>query len=342
MFVPSISKALIKDLKPAIYDLISLRAAVTLIFLTFILLGVCTSHPEPAIPTQTVRNPFIPYGVVYPYPAGDWTEADRIAIRERLGYLRGLGINTIVQVFSSRLIGTGRERNWLIFLDEAKRADMHVIARLYPAGEWNGQGFDFQTIQSFLSLVQDHPALLAYLGLHEPLEQLNSEQLREFYASVKKLAPKLPITHYMGHMAWFDKNPRFPNREFTAGICDICITWYYPARYENGRPVFEERHLRERLLANRRLIDTRAPDAKLWFLGQAYAQHKHRRQLRMPTPQEMEQIYAITKQAQVDGFLWYPWLHNVYDQVLSDAEMELQRQAVRQIFDRHVLQTLTP
>jgi hypothetical protein len=57
----------------------------------------------------------------------------------------------------------------------------------------------------------------------------------------------------------------------------------------------------------------------------------------MPTPEEMELMYTIAEQERVDGFLWYTWLHSNYDQVLSDPEMEAQRQAVRHIYESHIL-----
>ncbi|MDY6876702.1 MAG: hypothetical protein SWK90_10950 [Chloroflexota bacterium] len=304
------------------------------------------SHPTPtsanyeSTPEATL-TPY-PYGVVYAYPASDWTEADRQAIREHLEYLQELGVNTIVQVFSSRLIGAGREKDWLILLDEAERINMRVIARLWPPDDWNGRDFDFQTIKSFLTIVQDHPALLAYMGLHEPLEQFDSDQLQRFYAGVKKIAPELAIANYMGNMAWFEESPRFPNRDFGTGICDICIVWYYPARYLHGEPALEEDLVRETLQENRKLVDERAPETQLWFLGQTYTQHAHRRQLRMPTPEEMETIYAIAEEEGADGFLWYPWAHGNYDQMLSDPDMEPQRQAVRRIYENHILQKSTP
>jgi hypothetical protein len=340
-----------------------------LVFLLVVLLVGCTPNPKPTTPartvhssepTQPVQTPIYPefsepapantrteptdlaqtimpsfpaYGVVYPYPSSSWTEADRLSIREHLEYLHKLGINTVLQVFSNRLIGTGDERNWLIFLDEAERADIQVVARLGTSVEKVGNEFDYQAIEAFLSVVQDHPALLAYVGLHEPLERFTSPQLREFYSEVKRLAPDLPIAHYMGNMSFFERSWRFPFRVFTAGICDICITWYYPARYIDNQPVFEEAEVRELLQTHRRLVDERAPESQLWFLGQSYTQAKHKRNLRMPTPQEMERLYSIVEQEGADGFLWYPWYHNTYDQVLSDDEMEPQRQAVFRIYE---------
>jgi hypothetical protein len=250
-------------------------------------------------------------------------------------------VNTIVQVFSSRLIGTGRETDWLILLDEAERINMHVVARLWPLKDWDGQEFDFGPIGDFLAVVQDHPALLAYLGLHEPLEVFDCDQLREYYVGVKGLAPELPIAHLLGNMAWFESSPRFPNRDFTPGICDVCIVWYTPARYLNGEPALEEDLFYEIVHENRELVEERAPDAQLWVMGQAYTQLQHRHQLRMPTPDEMEWMYRIAEQERVDGFLWYPWLHSNYDQVLSDPDAEAQRQAVRHIYESYILHLST-
>jgi hypothetical protein len=327
------------------------------IYLLVVLLVGCTPNPKPTTPartvysselTQTVQTPINPelsepaptimppfsaYGVVYPYPSSSWTEADRLSIREHLEYLQGLGVNTVLQVFSNRLIGTGDELNWLIFLDEAERADIKVVARLGSSVEKGGNEFDYQAIEAFLSVVQDHPALLAYVGLHEPLERFTSPQLREFYSKVKSLAPGLPIAHYMGNMLFFERSWRFPFRVFTAGICDICITWYYPTRYIDNQPFFEEAQVHKLLQTHRRLVDERAPESQLWFLGQSYTLAKHKRNLRMPTPQEMERLYSIVEQEGADGFLWYPWYHNTYDQVLSDDEMEPQRQAVLRVYE---------
>lgn len=296
------------------------------------------SPTSPVVSARPTETPTLyPYGVVYAYEKSNWTEADRQAIRKHLEYLGGLGVNTIVQTFSSRLIDTGREADWLILLDEAERANMQVIARLWPVEDWDGQQFDLKPVESFLDVVRDHPALLGYLGLHEPLERFDSDQLREFYAGVKNLATELAIAHFMGDMAIFETSQRFPNRDFSAGICDICIIWYYPAGYVNGQPVFEEDLVRETLQTNRELVDERAPDSQLWFLGQTYAQQEHRRQLRMPTPEEMETIYAIADQEGADGFMWYPWLHGLYDQVLSDPDMEPQQQSVRHIYETYIL-----
>ena len=296
------------------------------------------ASPTAAVTPTVAQSPALRYyGSVYVYPQNTWSEADRSAIRETLVYAKSLGMNTIVQTFSTRVIGTGQEQDWLIFLDEAERADIKIIARLWPLEDWVGQAFDLGPVATFLNVVQGHPALQGYLGLHEPLEKYTSEQLRTFYTGVKEIAPHTPIAHYIGNMALFENSPRFPGRDFSDGICDICIVWCTPFQSEDGTPVFVETEVRETIEQNHALIASRDPDAQLWFLGQTYALAEHRHALRMPTPEEMEALFVIaTENDQLDGFLWYPWYHGNYDHVLGEPEMETQRQAVRRIYDTHI------
>ncbi|MCP4427788.1 MAG: hypothetical protein GY803_25165 [Chloroflexi bacterium] len=289
-----------------------------------------TPLPPVASPQPTVA---LPYGLTYPTAQSQWFEADREALRAELATLQAWGVNTVIQTFSSRLIGTGDEADWLIFLDEAERAGIRVIARLWPLTDGDGTAFDFEPIAAFLDVVGDHSALLAYLGLHEPLERFNSEQMRAFYDGMKQVAPDLPVAHYMGGMALFDGSIRFPGRRFTAGICDICIVWCTPAQTRNDKPYFDEADLVSTVRDNRQLIDERAPESELWFLGQTYALRGHRHQLRMPSPDEMAQIFDTAVDEGIDGFLWYPWLHGNYDLVLSSPGMETQQKAVRQIYE---------
>lgn len=276
----------------------------------------------------TVKPPNYPYGVVYSFETSDWSEADREAVWNSLNLLNELGVTTTVQTFSSRLIGMGRESDWLIYLDEAERAGIKVVARLWPLEVWDGQDLGLDKVKTFLDVVGGHPALLAYIGLHEPLEIYDSDQLRLFYTKIKAINPDIPLAQYMGNMALFDSTLLFPNREFTAGICDICIIWSTPARYLDGEVFLDEVDVQDTVRQNRLLIDERAPESELWYLGQAYALGEHRHTLRMPTPEEMETIFVIARREGADGFLWYPWFHNTYDQVLSDPESAEQRQAV--------------
>ncbi len=275
------------------------------------------------------------YGVVYPYQ-NVWTEADRPAIRERLAYLRGLGVDVVVQVFSSALVDAGQEQDWLIFLDEAQAQDIQVIARLWPPRDWDGAQFDFRYVGRFLTTIEGHPAVLAYFGLHEPLETFSGDQLRAYYQTVKGYAPHMPILHAMSNIAGFEADPRFGDRRFTDGICDLCAIWYYPFRVVDGEAVFERQRVQEVIIANDALVRARDPDAQLWFLAQAYAMEQHSPPLRMPSAEEMSFLADLVLEGScVDGLLWYPWIHSSYDQVLGDPALAAQQQAIGTIYEHH-------
>lgn len=296
-----------------------------------------TQAPEPAeigapvaTGTAVAAEPF-PYGLVYALDTDSWSESDRPAVRAQMKQLADMGVNTIVQTFSSRLVGTGSEADWLILLDEAEANHIQVIARLWPLDEWDGRSTPFPEVAAFLKVVSGHPALKAYLGLHEPLEHYTSAQMRLFYEQIKAIAPLVPVAHYLGDLAYFDDSVRFPRRQFSAGICDVCIVWCTPARYLDGQPYLDDALLSRTVTTNRALVDSRSPTSELWFLGQAYALGAHRHQLRMPEPDEMAVIFRVARTGGVDGFLWYPWFHGAYDQVLGDLESRAQQEAVSTI-----------
>lgn len=309
-----------------------------------------SSSPKVSTSSPTATQAFLPivarqsvrYGVVYPYP-NTWTEEDRPAIRERLTYLKGLGVNVVVQVFSSAPVDTGQEQDWLIFLDEAQAEDIQVIARLWPPHDWDGSQFDFTYVEPFLTVVQGHPALLAYFGLHEPLETFNGDQLRAYYQAVKRFAPDVPIFHAMSDIAGFEADPRFGDRRFTDGICDLCAIWYYPFRVQGGESVAEYQRVSEVIAANDALVRERDPDAQIWFLGQTYAMAGHPPPLRMPSAEEMRNLaQLLLEDPHIDGLLWYPWNHSSYDQVLGDPASSLQREAVQSIYEQYLKETDLP
>ncbi|MBN1955573.1 MAG: hypothetical protein JW900_11060 [Anaerolineae bacterium] len=291
--------------------------------------------PEPTLappPSQA-----FPYGVVYADPQSAWQETDRPAIRERLEALRALHVNVVVQTFDSRLVDSGEEARWLIYLDEAERAGIGVIARLWPPNDWNGTSFDLTYVGRFLQVVGDHPALVAYVGLHEPQEDFTSEQLRAFYRGLKEIAPQVPIFHFNNDLSRFERSLRYPGRDFSDDICDICAVFYYPFRIENGQTVFERQELLAVVSANAELVHARDPDAQFWFLGQAFADADNPHAFRAPAPEEMLELARMVLDVPgVDGFLWYPYQHGAYDLVLSDPEMASQRQAVREAYERYV------
>ena len=301
-----------------------------------------------AVPTATpvetptaIAAPEFPYGIVYPYGKVRG-EADRLAIRERLEYLHSLGINAVLQVFNSRFIDSGREDDWLVFLDEAQAAGIRVAARLDRGNPWDGEQFEFDKIQRFLAVLGDHPAFLAYVGLHEPMELFDGDQMRHFYSTVKGLAPDVPIVNLMGReILKAEGKPEWADRRFGDGMCDVCVFYDYPFREEDGLPIFRKEIFIENIDTTIQIMQSRDPDARLWVLGQAFGRPPHPRSFRMPTAGEMLQLADVAlDDRKVDGFFWYRYevlgqrLEGL--QVLGDLEMSAQREAVREIFAAYV------
>jgi len=262
-------------------------------------------------------------------------------IRERLEYLRSLGINVVLQVFSSRFIDSGREEDWLVFLDEAQAAGLRVAARLDRGNPWDGEQFEFDRIQRFLAVVKDHPAFLVFVGLHEPMELFDGDQMRHFYSTVKSFAPDVPIANFMGNeIAQAERKSIWSDRRFSDGMCDICIFWYYPFREKDGQPVFQKEALVEKIDTTVELVQSRDPDAQIWILAQAFVPSSpNPRGFRMPTADEMVELAdVVLTDRKVDGFFWYRYeaLQQRGLQVLGDPEMSAQREAVKEIFEAYV------
>lgn len=111
-------------------------------------------------------------------------------------------------------------------------------------------------------------------------------------------------------------------------------------------PVFLVEQYQRTLQANRQLVDQRSPGSQLWVLAQSFGfengPHADDPAYRMPTPDEMKRLYEIAAAERVDGFLWYPWQHNLYTQVLADAEMAPQRAAMGEIYADSIASSQSP
>lgn len=277
------------------------------------------------------------YGLVYLYTHSDWGPDKRDEMEAALADARSKGVTTIVQTFPNSLVGTTQTDYWLIFLDAAAAAGIDVVAYLWPRTTYPviDEPFYYDDLKSFLDVVGDHPALIGYIGLHEPLEPpmgISADELRGFYTEMKGYAPDLLLAHFMGNMAYVEEH-RTDGWLFTDGMCDICLIWYYPFETIDGVDVYQEEMVTAVTLANLDLTAERDANAQVWFLGQSFAAPgDYPRQLRMPTAPEMKSLYLRVMEHPMDGFLWYPWDQTeVYDQVLCDPGMEEQQAIVGEI-----------
>lgn len=284
------------------------------------------------------------YGTTYLYPLNpiEWDEEYTDDMTEALIYAKDLGFTTVIQTFPAALLGSGREDDWLLLLNEAQTVEIDIIAYLWPPTTDTGNPDDpfyYDDLKAFLDVVGDHPALLGYIGLHEPVEpekEISADELRAFYTEMKDYAPNLKIAHYMGEIAYWEEH-REDGWAFSDGMCDVAIVWHYPFRYIDEIPVYEREIVPLVVQPNVALVHERDPDAEMWFLGQSFAYSEHTRNLRMPTPEEMEDLYLVVMQEPVDGFMWYPWGHTEeYDARLGDEGMEEQQEAARNIAETHM------
>ena len=287
--------------------------------------------------------PFEPnhYGIVYAYPHSDWGPDKRAEMDTVLANRKAEGVTTLVQTFSGALVGTANTDNWLIFLDAAQAAEIEVIAYLWPRTTYPviGGEFYYDDLKALLDVIGNHPALIGYIGLHEPLEpsmEISAAELQDFYTEMKAYAPHLKLAHYLGDLAYVEAN-RTDGWTFSAGMCDICLLWYYPFEVTGGLEVYNATQVTSVINSNYDLMQVRDPDAELWFLGQTFAGTSGARELRMPTPEEMQQLYLQVMEEPVDGFLWYPCNHTeVYDQVMCDPGFETQQGMVGTIGTTYV------
>ncbi len=282
------------------------------------------------------------YGIVYLYPHSNWGPNMGAEVEAALFQAKNRGVTTIIQTFPAALMGTPQADAWLIFLDAAAAAQIDVIAYLWPSTSYpvvDGP-FNYENLKSFIDVVGNHPALIGYVGLHEPLDpnfKISASELRGFYDEMKSYAPHLLLAHFLDDMAYAE-DYRSDGWTFSDGMCDLCIIWQYPFEHVGGQPVFNHEEVRQVTEANIKLIAERDPDAQVWFLGQTFTvSEAFPRRLRMPTAPEMEALYLVVMEYPMHGFFWYPWSHSKsYVQVLGDAEMVEQQEMVGTIGNRYV------
>lgn len=283
------------------------------------------------------------YGLVYPHSYTDWEPDDIDDMAAVLRWAKVHGVNTVIQTFPAKYVGRPESSRWVYFLDLAESYQIDVMAYLWPNKTYTPPDgvFYFDELKAFLDVVGDHPALIGYIGLHEPLEPekgLTDVELRAYYAEMKGYAPHLKIAHYLGNIARAEAL-RPDGWKFSDGMCDICILWYFPCRYDHGVATFLGEGVTEVIALNRTLMDERDADAELWFLGQAFEQVDYPTPLRFPVPEEMLAIYELANQNRVEAFMWYAWEQSdIYDIVLGDPGMEAQQEMVGTIAWLYVIQ----
>ncbi|MCP4421901.1 MAG: hypothetical protein GY805_35255 [Chloroflexi bacterium] len=136
-------------------------------------------------------------------------------------------------------------------LDEASTLNMQLILRMNQGDwGWNGRQFDLSILETMRPIFE-HPALIGFYGLHEPLERFTLDELRLFYQQYQEMVADPSV------LLWHDVM-RIPDG-FTDGICDLCgvATNPHVNDPDNGNPINDWSRTNPRLeTALRNMIGT--------------------------------------------------------------------------------------
>ncbi len=293
-----------------------------------ILLGVfsaCTTSGPPGSvslrPDEGVTAVANPTPTPMPPPAAslgfgiDYCGAD-LAECAALGatWSRHTGVTTLVQARRA--------------LDEALALNMGLVLRMNQGDwGWNGREFDLSILETMRPIF-DHPALIGFYGLHEPLERFSLDELRIFYKQYRQMVDDPDI------LLWHDIM-RIPDG-FTDDLCDLCGVAANPHMNDpaTGQPTNDWDRTDLRLEEARRNLKS-APRSTLCVLVQVYG-GDGRHLLRMPTPDEYrENVHRIVTEFGVRCLANYTYHHNAYEQTLGDPDQAALQTAVQETSQRY-------
>jgi hypothetical protein len=240
-----------------------------------------------------------------------------VTAEEDLATVRALGINVVLQTFRH----DGDPDEWRAQLDLAQEYQLHVIGRLWPEGwVWDGEAWQIDAqARSFVQTVAEHPATLAVYALHEPYWRgcrtcgLTTAEQQTLYRELKAIAG-VPLYSELGSITyWVERGAATTLQD---GMCDYCAVTFYPF-FADG--TYRRERFIERLEEDLAAIHTHAPNARLSWGMQVFAQSESPEPRRMPTAQEIADISAIVAQRDVAGIFWYVWEFGpLYDDFLSN------------------------
>jgi hypothetical protein len=252
---------------------------------------------------------------VTPQPVERFYGAQFVPVTD-LELVKGLGIDVVLNVFQH----DESPETWLAYLDAAQEHEIQVVAWLWPAGwTWDGETWQIDDqARTFVQTVAGHPALMAVYTLHEPYYNdcfgcgYTTAQQQALYTAVKEIA-SVPIWSEVDGIAFWTAQGE--ETAFADGVCDYCGTGYYP--FLEG-DVYERKELIARLNADLAVAEERAPNSKIVWNMQVFAQSALPA-YRMPTEEEMRDLAALVYRTDIAGAMWYPWTFNtLYDDYLSN------------------------
>jgi hypothetical protein len=231
----------------------------------------------------------------------------QFAYMDDLSTIKNLGIEVVMTDLSH----DATPADWLAYLDAAQAQNIRVILWLWPQGwTWDGTAWRIDAqARLFVQTVAGHPALFAVYALHEPYWNgcegcgYTTAEQQALYSAIKAIGD-VPIYSDIDSMAFWTAQGE--ETAFADGVCDYCGTWYYPFK-EGG--IYERQEVITQLTADLAVARERAPNSKIVWLMQSYAQRSPN-DLRMPTANEMRDLASIVYSMDLDGAFWYPWKFN--------------------------------
>ena len=195
-------------------------------------------------------------------------------------------------------------------LDEAQALNMQLVLRMNQGDwGWDGREFDMSIIEE-MRPVFEHPALIGFYGLHEPLERFTLAEMAVFYEQFHETVDDPRV------LLWHDIM-RIPE-DFTDGICDLCGVATNPhVNNRDGTPANDWTRTNPRLeTARANMAET--SHSTLCVLVQVYGGAER---FRIPQPEEyQENMRRIVEEFDVRCLTNYSFYHNAYDQTLGDAD----------------------
>jgi hypothetical protein len=240
------------------------------------------------------------------------------AMGDDLATVQSLGGTVVLQTFRH----DDDPAEWVAQLDLAQSQGLQVIGRLWwPEGwEWDGVAWQIHDeARLFVQTMAAHPATFAVYALHEPYWRgcptcgLTTAQQQALYQELKAIAD-VPLYSEIGGVAfWADQGA---DKTLADGVCDYCGVWNFPF-YTDG--TYHRDEFISQLDADLAAIHELAPNSKLVWLLQVFAQSDSPTPRRMPTAEEITDIGNIVSWKGVDGIFWYVWeFGSLYDDFLSN------------------------
>lgn len=312
--------------------------------------ATATTVPPAPTPTRTKSPilPTIPFAATLAVPIDSATAANRQVARAELKRLKTLGINIVIQLFSSQTT----LYDWQTFLDVAAQEDIAIIAGFADAPPvWNGTQFDLGVNEALLKALQKHPALYAYLILDDPFGPkytgvMVSERLQLLYRQVKSVAPNVRVMVQFGRTISKAEQERNPRNAFKAGMCDICVIGATEFRNLGDGNKFRRDDLILNHTLARTVIKREDPKTQIWTLLQAFGAvarigNDESSTYYMPSADELKQMLdtlgLLDSQTKIksDGYLWQQWAPDLQARdaalnTLWDPDFGAQRERVKQ------------